>query len=98
MSEPEMVVERLGAILEALERIPPRFADIQMPEDFLNSETGRERLDSISMVLLSVGEAFRQIDDRTDGALLARYPEIPWRAVIGMRHVLAHDYFGVTRR
>jgi len=48
------------------------------------------------MVLLSVGEAFRQIDDRTGGTLLARYPEIPWRAVIGMRHVLAHDYFGVN--
>ncbi len=61
-------------------------------------EEGREHLDSISMVLLSVGEAFRQIDERTQGEFLARYPEIPWRAVIGMRNVLAHDYFGVNEK
>jgi uncharacterized protein with HEPN domain len=31
----------------------------------------------------------------TEGALLARYPHIPWRAVIGVRNVMAHGYFDV---
>jgi len=43
--------ERLEAILEALERLPGRFADIRTPQDFIATEAGREHLDSISMVL-----------------------------------------------
>lgn len=88
--------ERLEAILEALERLPGRFADIRTPQDFIATEAGREHLDFISMVLLAVGEAFRQIDDKTNGCFLSQYPEIPWRAVIGMRNILAHNYFDVN--
>lgn len=50
------------------------------------------------MVLLSVGEAFKQINEKTNGELLSQYPEIPWKSVIGMRNVLAHDYFAVNER
>ncbi|MBE9174378.1 DUF86 domain-containing protein [Synechocystis salina LEGE 06155] len=98
MLEPTLLRERLEKILEALERVPRRFAKVQSPQDFIASEEGREHLDSISMVLLSVGEAFRQIDDKTGGEFLKQYPEIRWRAIIGMRNVLAHDYFGVNEK
>ncbi|MDG2989649.1 DUF86 domain-containing protein [Candidatus Synechococcus calcipolaris G9] len=95
MSDRQQLRDRLTQILAALERIPGRFASIKAPQDFLTTEAGREHLDSISMVLLSVGEAFRDIDDRTKGAFLGQYPEIPWRLVIGMRNILAHHYFDV---
>ncbi|WP_126147388.1 DUF86 domain-containing protein [Synechococcus elongatus] len=98
MLDSEQLRDRLEAILEALERVPRRFSKIQVPQDFIATEEGREHLDSISMVLLSVGEAFRQIDDKTEGQYLSRYPEIPWRGVIGMRNVLAHDYFAVNEK
>ena len=98
MPDPSLLRDRLEAILEALERVPGRFAKVSAPQDFVASEEGREHLDSISMVLLSVGEAFRQIDEKTKGEFLARYPGIPWRAVIGMRNVLAHDYFDVNEK
>ncbi|NCC34445.1 MAG: DUF86 domain-containing protein [Chloroflexia bacterium] len=45
-----------------------------------------------------VGEAFRQINEKTQGEFLKQYPEIPWRAVIGMRNILAHDYFDVNEK
>lgn len=96
MLNQEQLCDRLEVILEALERVPKRFAKIRCPQDFVASEEGREHLDSICMVLLSVGEAFRQIDDKTSGQFLASYSEIPWRAVVGMRNVLAHDYFSVN--
>jgi uncharacterized protein with HEPN domain len=96
MSDDERLKERLEAILEALERIPRRFANIQTPQDFVMTEAGRDHLDSISMVLLAVGEAFRDIDRKTQGNFLVKYPEIPWRAVIGLRNVLSHNYFGVN--
>lgn len=47
------------------------------------------------MILIAVGEAFRQFDTRTKGRFLARYPEIPRRDVIGVRNVLAHGYFDI---
>ncbi len=96
MLDNRLLRERLEAILAALERVPGRFAKVQSPQDFVASEVGREHLDSISMVLLSVGEAFRQINEKTQGEFLSQYPEIPWKAVIGMRNVLAHDYFSVN--
>ena len=38
-----------------------------------------------------IGEAARKVSATTRG----RLPTIPWTAVIGMRHVIVHDYLGV---
>ena len=62
---------------------------MQTPLDFVAREEAREHLDPIS------GEAFPQIDEKTQGEFLSPYPEIPRKALIGMRQVLAHDYFSI---
>ncbi len=95
MSDRDPLGEQLESILEALERIPRRFAGIERPEDFSHSEAGMDRLDSICMILIAVGEAFRKIDRKTDGALLSRYPEIDWSGVRGVRDAMAHGYFDI---
>ena len=38
-----------------------------------------------------MGEATRAISDE----LRKKYPKIPWREMVAMRNVLAHDYFGI---
>lgn len=88
-------IERLESVLEALERIPRRFSTISSPEVFEESDEGQDRLDAICMILIAVGEAMRQIDRNSKGELLARYPEIDWRGVIGVRNVIAHGYFDI---
>ncbi|MBC6420353.1 MAG: DUF86 domain-containing protein [Hormoscilla sp. SP5CHS1] len=95
MYENDVLLERLLQILEALERIPERFESISVPQDFCDTKAGREHLDSICMVLLAVGESFKQINQKTDEKFLIKYPEIPWRKVMGLRNVLAHVYFEV---
>lgn len=39
-----------------------------------------------------VGEAVFRITD----AIKAAHPEVPWRQIAGMRHILVHDYFRVN--
>lgn len=96
MSENDLVRDRLSAILEALERIPRRFADISSPSDFTDTPEGVDRMDAICMMLIAVGEEFKAIDRKTGGTLLSRYPEAEWRGIIGVRDFLAHGYFQVN--
>lgn len=73
MSDRDLLIDRLTSILEALERIPRRFAGIEEPSDFQASEAGVDRKDGICMVLIAVGEDFKTIDRKTGGKLLGRY-------------------------
>lgn len=43
---------------------------------------------AVSMSLINVGELAQQLDDEVKG----RYPEIPWKSIIGMRNITAHGY------
>mgnify|MGYP002640265242 CR=1 FL=1 len=89
------VLEKLENILKSLQHIPRRFASIEEPADFRKDNDGIDSLDGICMSLIAVGEAFKRIDDKTNGELLKNYPEIEWRGVIGVRNVIAHGYFDV---
>jgi uncharacterized protein with HEPN domain len=95
MSENSALRERLEGVLGALGRISRRFQGIQSADDFLRSDEGIDRLDGICMILIAVGEAFKSIDRKTEGKLLARYPEVEWAGVKGVRDVIAHQYFEI---
>ena len=41
--------------------------------------------------VMIVGEAARSLSQ----SLKARHPQVPWRQIEGMRHVMVHDYFRV---
>lgn len=64
-------------------------------EDFLYSDEGTDKLDAICMMLIAVGEGIKKIDHHTNGELLARYPQIDWKGVKGVRNVIAHGYFDI---
>ncbi len=40
-----------------------------------------------------IGEAVSRLTED----FTARYPQSPWRKIIGMRHILVHQYFGVDK-
>lgn len=95
MPDMSLIRERLEQVQEALLRIVKRSSGIQSPQDFLAGDDNMQKLDAIAMMLIAVGESFKKIDRETDGQLLAKYPEIDWHGVIGLRNVLAHDYFDI---
>jgi uncharacterized protein with HEPN domain len=95
MYDASLLRERLESVLEALERIPRRFAAVPSADYFVSTEDGKDRLDAICMILIAVGEAFKQLDQKTDGKFLALYPTVEWSGVKGVRNVIAHGYFEI---
>ncbi|MGI8905558.1 MAG: HepT-like ribonuclease domain-containing protein [Candidatus Sumerlaeaceae bacterium] len=78
--------ERVRDILEAIDRIE-RYVD-----------RGREEFERDELIqnwfirhIQIIGEAARALPDEVR-SLAA---DIPWRKIIGMRHILVHDYFGI---
>ena len=96
MYERNVLLERLRSLLEALERIPRRFADVKTPADFYASDAGVDRMDAICMILIAAGEELKILDRKTDGKLLRRHPGVSWRGAMAVRDVLAHAYFQVN--
>jgi uncharacterized protein with HEPN domain len=73
---------------EALERI------------FRYTDSGREEFDRNELVqtwvvhhLEIIGEAARVVPDDFREA----NPEVPWRQIVAMRHILVHHYFGIDK-
>ncbi len=95
MSDDERVLERLEQALEALERIPVSLSGITDAAQFFESGERREKLDSLTVILMAVGETIKRVDRETEGRLLSRYPEVDWKGVMGVRDVIAHDYFDI---
>ena len=88
-----MILSTLEDIQFSIELILKRFANINSSDDFLANEEGLEKLDSISMRLVAIGEGFKNIDKLTDKKLLPNYPTINWKGVKGVRDILSHHYF-----
>jgi uncharacterized protein with HEPN domain len=95
MYDKSLILTILKQIDEALERIKSRTREIVSSEDFTDSPAGMDKMDSICMLFIAVGEALKQIDKITEGTLLIRYPEIDWKGAIGFRDIIAHHYFDI---
>jgi len=91
----ELVLEILSQIKNSLETILYRFEPIEWIEDFTDSPWGMEKLDSICMQLIAIGEGVKKIDKITKGSLFSKYPQIDWKGVKGMRDIISHHYFDV---
>ncbi len=89
----EMILSTLDDIKYSLELIQKRVKDIKSSDDFLETENGLEKLDSIAMRLVAIGEGFKNIDKLSDNQLLLKYSNIPWKQVKGIRDILSHHYF-----
>jgi len=96
MFDKELVLEILRQTEVAAETIMNRFEPIKSVSDFTDSPAGMEKMDSICMLLIVIGEALKNLDKKTDGVLLVKYPEIDWKKAKGMRDILTHHYSEVN--
>lgn len=95
MYDRELLLEDLRNIVWALDQIAIRFQVIECSDDFLKDDIGLEKLDSICMQLINIGEVLKQVDKLTESKLLVNYPEIDWKKAKGMRDIISHHYFDI---
>ena len=90
-----LILEILDRIYSATQTILERFRPVKSVSDFTESAAGMEKLDSICMQLIAIGEALKNLDKITNGTLLDQYPQIDWKKAKGMRDIISHHYFDV---
>ena len=91
----ELTAEIFRNIIWAIEQITKRFQAIETSEDFIKDDQGLEKLDSICMQLINIGEALKEIDKLTVVKLLVKYPAVDWKKAKGMRDIITHHYFDI---
>jgi uncharacterized protein with HEPN domain len=82
--------QRVQDVLEAIASIQ-RYTLDKTIEDFYSDGT---LLQAVLYNFVIIGEATRHIPVE----IQSRYPHIPWRFMIDMRNVVAHEYFQVESR
>ncbi len=96
MYDKELVLEVLGQIRTASQTILDRFKSVKTVADFTDSPAGLEKLDSICMLLIAIGESLKKLDKITDASLLPKYSQIDWKKAKGLRDIISHQYFDVN--
>ncbi|UCG70087.1 MAG: DUF86 domain-containing protein [Thermoplasmata archaeon] len=74
-------------ILESIKRIENYISD-QSYDEFIKNDMIR---DAVLRNLEVIGEAAKNIPD----AIREKYPDVPWKRIIGLRNIVIHEYFGV---
>ncbi|MCL2710198.1 MAG: DUF86 domain-containing protein [Planctomycetaceae bacterium] len=98
MSEPfdkEIALDLFRQIVEHLEMTQKSFESVPDAAFFRASHAGQEKLASICMFLMVVGEQVKKIDKLTSNVLLSKHPEIDWRRIMAFRNIVAHDYIHI---
>lgn len=79
--------EFLQDILDTIAEIEGFTAGVE----FEAFQANREKILAVVKLIEILGEAVKKIPDEVRN----RYPEIPWKAIAGMRDILVHEYWGI---
>ena len=95
MYDRTLVLDILGQIDGALQKVRDRSRRIASADGLTATPEGEERLDGLCMLFIAIGESLKNLDKITGGALFAAHPEIDWKGAMGFRDVIAHRYFDI---
>lgn len=66
---------------------------ISSSEEYYLSQNGMQLLAANCTLVIAIGEGVNRIDRILPEFLGSNFPEIPWRAIVGMRNHITHGYF-----
>lgn len=82
----------LKVSIEEINLIEKMSAGIKSPQDFGQSITGMTVFRACGMSIQYVTENFIKIRNKVTADFFSSYKQVPWKAVFGMRNVIAHEY------
>ncbi len=77
----------LGHMLDVARRLRAKVANV----DRAAYDADEDLRLALAHLVQTLGEAARRVSPDTQ----ARHPQLPWKAIIGMRHKIVHDYMMV---
>lgn len=96
LQELRIVEDMLRQIRESIHNLELWNENYSDANEMLSSPEGVKTLAADCMLIEAIGEGFKRIDERPNQQLLPSRPEIPWKAVKGMRDHIAHGYFDIN--
>lgn len=82
----------LKVSIEEIDLIEKMSAGIKSPQDFGQSLTGMTVFRACGMSIQYITENFIKIRNKVTADFFLSYKQVPWKAVFGMRNVIAHEY------
>ena len=79
---------RIEDMLDAIQHIQQYTQGMDLPAFTSDQRT----IDAVVRNFEILGEAARHVPNE----IQQKYPDIPWSKIRGMRHMLAHEYFGIN--
>ena len=89
------IYDLLDMIQDSIRTIQTRTSHITCGNDFLLTPDNSFILDGVCMKLIFIGESIKTIDKLSEGCLFVSYPQIPWKAIMKLRDLIAHHYFRI---
>jgi uncharacterized protein with HEPN domain len=77
----------LEDMLVSMERIQEYIGELE----FIQFKQRYMVVDAVIRNFEIIGEASKHIP----GEIIAKYPEIPWKKMYGLRNIVTHEYFGI---
>lgn len=82
----------LKVSIEEINLIEKMSAGIKSPQNFGQSITGMTVFRACGMSIQYITENFIKIRNKVTADFFSSYKQVPWKAVFGMRNVIAHEY------
>ena len=87
--------DRLQEIIESIDLIQKWSEGMTTAHDFMISPNKVMAFNACVMRLQVIGEHVGKML-KSNGGIIETYPQIPWRAIYGMRNVISHEYANVN--
>lgn len=85
--------QTLESIHETLVQLIEWNKEVNSADDYYASQSGMQLLAANCTLITAIGEGINRINRILPDYLLSEFPEVPWKAIIGMRNHIAHGYF-----
>lgn len=85
----------VAQMIEACELISLWNDRVETSEDYLTSPEGMQKMAASCMLIESIGEGVKKVDRLSQGLLYDKFPNTPWKGIIGLRDHIAHGYFNL---